>query len=177
VKWLTLKDAATIMISVSDNVAANLLIDLLGMEKIQQAIRSWGLTDTKLQRKMMDLESVAQGRANLLSPYDMMVALEKIADAEILDRNSCEIILDILSRTEFLPGLRIQIPENIVIQHKTGDIADVCNDVGIVRIPGNPFIICVMTKGASVAERWKTIGEVGKAFYDHLTSMGEKRIE
>ena len=35
VKRLILKDTATIMISLSDNVAANLLIDLLGMEKIQ----------------------------------------------------------------------------------------------------------------------------------------------
>jgi beta-lactamase class A len=56
IKQLSLKDTATLMIILSDNVATNLLIDRLGVEKIQYAIRNLGLKDTRLQRKMMDTE-------------------------------------------------------------------------------------------------------------------------
>ena len=167
---ISLKDAATLMIIVSDNVATNLLIDLLGMEKIQDLIRNLGLKNTKFQRKMMDVESVARGLENISTPYDMMITLEQIGAAKIFDSNTCDTILNILSRAQDVLGFRRLIPENVVIEHKTGEISEACHDVGIVRIPGNPVIICVMTKGANLVQRWDAIAEIGKLFYDHVSS-------
>ena len=46
VRRISLKDAATLMVIVSDNVATNLLIDLLGLEKIQDLVHSLGLKNT-----------------------------------------------------------------------------------------------------------------------------------
>lgn len=176
IKQITLKDAATLMMVVSDNVATNLLIDLLCMEMIQNSIDKLGLENTKLQRKMMDLESAKSGRENVSTPYDMMITFEKIAGTEIPDTNTRAMILDILSRTQTEPGLRMVIPESVTIEHKTGEIFDVCNDVGIVRLPRDPFVICVMTKGETLAKRWDTIAQIGKTFFDHLSSASERKI-
>jgi len=174
VRRISLKDAATLMIVVSDNVATNMLIDHLGLEKIQGLVRNFQLTDTKIQRKMMNMESAARGLENVSTPYDMMLTLDQIAGAKIFDSNTCNTILNILSRTQGVLGLRRLIAENVAIEHKTGEVLDACHDVGIVRIPNNPFIICVMTRGANLVQRWDTIAEIGKLFYDRLNS--ESRI-
>jgi beta-lactamase class A len=105
----------------------------------------------------------------------MMVTLEKIAKAEILDSNSCNTILDILSRTQDALGLRRLIPENVMIEHKTGELSDVCHDVGIVRIPDKPMIICVMIKGANLVQRWDAIAEIGRLFYDFASHETRER--
>jgi beta-lactamase class A len=53
VNRISLKDAATQMIIASDNVATNLLIDILGIERIQRTVQILGLRNTKLPRKMI----------------------------------------------------------------------------------------------------------------------------
>ena len=50
----TLKELCTLMIIVSDNEAANLLLDRVGMDKVNQLGEDLGLTATHLGRKMMD---------------------------------------------------------------------------------------------------------------------------
>ena len=50
----TWSDLATLMITVSDNVATNLIIDRLGMEAIQGWIDKAGLAETRIERRMMD---------------------------------------------------------------------------------------------------------------------------
>jgi len=164
---ISLRDAATLMIIVSDNVATNLIMDLLGIENIQRMVQQLGLKDTKIQRKMMDYGSAAKGLENVTSPYDMMITLEKIANKEVLEEESCEAILDILSRAQDTLGLRRLIPADVRIEHKTGELDDVCNDVGIVRAAETPFVIAVLSKGVNMIEGWDAIAEIGKLFFGH----------
>lgn len=171
---LSLKDAATLMMAVSDNVATNLLIDLLGLWNIQASIEHLSLGSTKLQRKMMDLDSKARGLENVTSPYDMMITMGKIARYEILDRSSCDTILDILSKCQDVFGVRRLIPENVRIEHKTGELFDVCNDVGIVRVPDDPFIFSTMANEVNLVQGWDTIAALGKLFYDRFASQSSR---
>ena len=46
---LTLRDYATLMIVVSDNIATNVLIDLLGIDRINQTMAEFGFSQTKLR--------------------------------------------------------------------------------------------------------------------------------
>jgi hypothetical protein len=119
---------------------------------------------------MMNMESAARGLESVSTPSDMMITLEKIGIAKILDSNACDAMLNILSRTQDVLGLRRLIPEDVVIEHETGEISDACHDVGIVRIPSNPVIMRVMTRGANLVQRWDTIAEIGKLFYDRLST-------
>src|SRR5207248_2477011 len=65
---LTLRDLATMMVAVSDNSAANVLIDRLGMQNINTMINGLGLAHTHLRRKMMDLQAAKEGRENISTP-------------------------------------------------------------------------------------------------------------
>ncbi|MHB1327849.1 MAG: serine hydrolase, partial [Gemmatimonadales bacterium] len=55
---LTLRDVATAMIGESDNGATNILIDKLGMDKINAMLTGLGYSKTRLERKMIDLDAV-----------------------------------------------------------------------------------------------------------------------
>ena len=170
VKRISLKDAATLMIIVSDNVAANLLLDLLGIDRIQDTIQALGLKDTKLMRKMMNLESSRKGLENVSTPYELMITMENVAKGNFLDKEGSAMVLDILARTQDRIGLRQLMPDEVRIEHKTGELFTVCNDIGIVRVPGNPFIISVMSKDVELVGGWDVIAELGKLFYDRLSS-------
>ena len=65
---VTLRDLATMMVAVSDNSAANVLIDRIGMENVNAMLDAMGLAHTQLRRKMMDLEAAKQGRENISTP-------------------------------------------------------------------------------------------------------------
>src|SRR5579864_7222955 len=78
VTQVTNRDLATMMVAVSDNSATNVLIDKLGMENVNALLRSLGLRQTKLQRKMMDLKAAGEGRENIATPREMMTLLEQI---------------------------------------------------------------------------------------------------
>lgn len=170
VSRISLKDAATLMIIVSDNVATNLIVDLLSIEEIQEMIQSLGLRNTKFQRKMMDFESAAKGLQNITTPHDLMRTMELIATAQVLDSSSCTAILGIMSRAQDVLGLRRLIPPTIRVEHKTGELDNVCNDVGIVRLPNEPFVMAVMTKSVNVVEGWDAVAEIGKLFHDKLAN-------
>ena len=72
-------DLATLMITVSDNVATNLIIDRLGMDTIQGWIDKAGLGETRIERRMMDRAAMAAGRGNWTSAADMEAILSAIA--------------------------------------------------------------------------------------------------
>ena len=61
---VSLQEAMDLMITESDNTAANLLIDRLGMDRINSYMQSHGYTHSVLRRKMMDTEAMREGREN-----------------------------------------------------------------------------------------------------------------
>ncbi|GAB1485263.1 hypothetical protein MASR2M79_03100 [Aminivibrio sp.] len=55
-----LEDLAILMVAVSDNTAANMLIDRLGMDEINSTVHGLGLVDTILGGKMLGLKQKAR---------------------------------------------------------------------------------------------------------------------
>ena len=66
------------MITESDNTAANLLIDRLGMDRINSYMQSHGYTHGVLRRKMMDTEAMREGRENLTSTRDVALLFKRL---------------------------------------------------------------------------------------------------
>ena len=60
VTQVTLRDLATMVVAVSDNSAANILIDRVGIENVNSLLDSLGLAHTRLRRKMMDLKQLVR---------------------------------------------------------------------------------------------------------------------
>jgi len=138
------RDLALFMVAVSDNSAANILIDRLGMDRVNATLQSLGLKQTRLQRKMMDVAAAQAGRENLSSPRELAELLTIFQSGTLLQPASRADALRLLATPKegFLTRL---LPEDLVVANKPGTLAGVRNDAGIVFLKGRSFVIAVMS--------------------------------
>jgi beta-lactamase class A len=141
---LTLRDVATLMIAVSDNTAANVLIDRLGMENVNGLLEGLGCTRTRLRRKMMDVKAAAEGRENVASPREMMLLLEALYRGKVLNKQLTQDYFRLLSIPKS-SDLRRELPEDLQVASKPGELEGVRNDCGLVFTGSRPYVICVMS--------------------------------
>jgi beta-lactamase class A len=141
---VTLRDLATMMIAVSDNSATNVLIDKVGMQNVNAMLDSLGLSHTRLRRKMMDLDGARQGRENISTPREMMQLLDATYHGKVLNKESTADFFKMLStgKASFIPR---DLPPELQVANKPGELEAVRNDSGIVFVEGRPYVICVMT--------------------------------
>src|SRR5205823_6061703 len=141
---ITLRDLATMMVAVSDNSAANVLIDRVGMENVNSLLDSLGLAHTRLRRKMMDLKAASEGRENISTPGEMMVLLESLYRGKVLGKPLTDDFFKLLStkKNSWIPR---ELPDDLKVADKDGELEGVRNDSGIVFLDDRPYILCVMT--------------------------------
>ena len=141
---ITLRDLATMMVVVSDNSATNVLIDRVGMENVNAFLTARGLRDTQLRRKMMDLKAAAEGRENISTPGEMAALLQALYRGEILNKGMTDDFFKVLSthKESFIPR---NLPEDLKIANKPGELEGVRNDLGVIFVDKRPYILCVMT--------------------------------
>jgi beta-lactamase class A len=144
VSSLTNRDLATIMVAVSDNSATNVLIDRVGMDNVVRLTESLGLAHTQLRRKMMDLQAAAQGRENISTPREMMQLLEQLYRGRVIGAPLLDDFFNVLatSKDSWIPR---DLPPDLKVANKPGELEGVRNDSGIVFLKNRPYVICVMT--------------------------------
>jgi beta-lactamase class A len=165
---LSLRDVATLMVTVSDNTATNMIIDRVGMAKVGAEMARLGLASTKLQRKMQDRTAWEENRENLSTPNEQGRLLELLYKGEILSEKSREEIDRILTIPK--PGqLRKLLPEGTKVAHKTGTLSGVVVDVGIVYLKDRPFIVSAMGNWlANADEAERAISEIALVAYRYF---------
>lgn len=141
---VTNRDLATFMVAVSDNSATNVLIDRVGMQNVNALLDQLGLTQTKLQRMMMDVKAAQEGRENLSTPREMMTLFAALYQNKVLNKALTQDFFKVLG-TPKASDIPRYIPEDVVCANKPGELAGVRNDVGVVFVPNRPFVIVVMT--------------------------------
>jgi len=141
---LTNRDLAQLVVAVSDNAAANVLIDRLGMQNVNATLRNLGLTKTMLRRKMMDIAAAKRGDENVSTPQEMTRLLEAIYQGKALDKELAQTFMKQLStkKESYIPR---QLPPDVPVANKPGDLDGVRTDSGIVFAKNRPFVISVMT--------------------------------
>jgi beta-lactamase class A len=165
----TFLELITWMIISSDNTAANVAIDLLGMDNINNRIKELGMKNTKLQRKMMDFELINKEKDNTTTLYDMLVLMEGLYKGKIINKEVSKKALDIMKNQRDNSMLKRYIVENVKIANKTGELDKLNHDIGIFYTKVADYFIGVFVNNSnSNQEACKIIGSFSKKVYDYF---------
>lgn len=171
---LSLIDHAALMIIVSDNTSTNVVIDAVGMPNVNARMKSAGLGDIQLRRKMMDAAAARRGDENIASPASLAKSIELIWRGTGLREESRERAVRILR--EVNGSIRAAVPGRIRVASKTGSLEGVRAEASIVEIPDHPFALAVMTTYLRTdADGERAIREVGDAafsYFERLAASG-----
>ena len=140
---LSLRDHATLMIMVSDNSSTNIVIQAVGMDKVNARMQALGLGDIRLRRLMMDAAAVKRGDENVASPESLARVSELLWRGEGLKPESREAALGMLKLVS--GSIRQAVPSRVPVYAKTGSLDGVRTEAGVVAVDGRPFSIAVMT--------------------------------
>ena len=165
---MSIRDLAILMILVSDNSAANIIIDLIGIERVNQSLKSWGLEKTELRRKMMDIRAAATDQENISTPREMMGLLEKLHGGELLEQKHTEEVIEIMKKPK-RSNLRKLLPSNVPVADKPGGVEGAVCGIGIVYLSYRPYIVCLMTKYLKAEDEGEdAIARASRLIFDYF---------
>ncbi len=98
----SLRDLLTLMITVSDNTATNLLLERFGFPFFQDYLGRHGFSQTRIERKLSHPGSADWTGANLTSPADLAGFLRGLWSGQLLGEPARSLALDILRRQHYL---------------------------------------------------------------------------
>ncbi len=173
---LTNRDLAQFMVAVSDNAATNVLIDHVGMQNVNATLRSLGLTKTMLRRKMIDIAAAKRGDENVSTPQEMALLLEAIYKGKALNKEATAELIKQLStvKKSYIPS---ELPPDVQVANKPGDLDGIRTDSGIVFAKNRPFVISVMTaynRDNRTAER--TISDIAFEAFRYFDMRGKTTL-
>ena len=165
---LSLGDLAMFMITVSDNTATNMLIDRVGMDKVNATTRALGVPDVKLQRKMIRPRDSAAGNENIATPAAAATIMARIAKCEVpMSRERCGELRRLLEIPKGGP-IEASVPEGVRVAWKPGDIEGVNTAWGLVDLPGRPYVVVGMVNYSDADEGMKALRQIADAAYGYF---------
>ena len=156
------RSSPDLMISVSDNGAANSLISACTMDKINEFARENGYEETELNRRMLEWN----GTENYTSARDCGKMLEKVLKGEYVSEDASERILEDLRNQQRTSKIPAGVPKEVKTGNKTGELDNVDNDAAIIWAPDCTYILCIMSSdtGGRIAE----IRKLSSIVYDAI---------
>ncbi len=185
---LTLYDLLTFMITISDNTATNMLIDILGQDPLNAYFQSLGLSQTKLIGKLQlpdskQNEAQRRGERNSTCAADMLGLLMRLEQRDLLPDDLTKVALDILKKQQATEALPRYLPRDaelfddyVTVANKSGCLRGLWHDAGIIYDKNyNPlYTLVVMTEGsADESYGWEQegmmlIANVSRAVYNFI---------
>lgn len=151
-----------VMITISDNYAANSLINACTMEKINEFIEEHGFKETELNRRMLDWN----GTENYTSTRDCGRLLEEVLNGEFVSEKASERILTDLKDQQKRNKIPAGVPSGIETGNKTGELDNVDNDAAIIWSPGATYILVIMS--SDTGGRINEIRKLSSMIYESI---------
>ncbi|WP_313716793.1 serine hydrolase [Arsenicicoccus bolidensis] len=144
---LSVVELLRLMVTLSDNDAANLLLRLLGHDRVTRCGVELGLRHTHVRRDLMDDGSAREGRDNTTTATDQAGLLAVLRSGEALGEQQTRLALALLSEQQHAYGVTALLPDGVVRGSKPGDLPGVRHDVALIEAGGAWAAVAVTATG------------------------------
>jgi beta-lactamase class A len=160
---LPVRELLRLMVQDSDNIAALVLLDELGVDNVNATMAGLGLRKTQLRD-----HRAGDDAPHTTTARDVATLLEAIATGHLFDAATSEQALQLLELKQANAWLAEQLPFWVRLAHKWGDLPEARHDAGIVFTPEGSYVVVVLTQGARPETAERAIAEIGRAGFDEL---------
>ncbi|HLN99642.1 MAG TPA: serine hydrolase [Pyrinomonadaceae bacterium] len=147
---LTLRDAVTLMMIMSDNTATNLVVDVLSADAVNARMDSLGLKQTRLMRRVFGGGESLEGRKaenkrfglGRTTPREMVTLLEKLERGEVVSPAASKEMLDLMKREQGTNGIwreQWRVPKAT----KSGALDALRSSIGIIYHPRGRIALAI----------------------------------
>jgi beta-lactamase class A len=155
---LPLRDVLHLMIVLSDNTAANMILDRFTADAVNVYLDKLGIKTTRSMRKILGSGPAAGLSAagklpenqkyglGVSTPRDMVTILERLDRGEIVSPDASREMLAILKRNQDNTGITRHLMD-VAVAHKTGALDALRSDVGIVYAKTGKIAMAITVDG------------------------------
>jgi beta-lactamase class A len=160
------------MITVSSNLATNIIIEKVGPQNVLRTMREMGAKDIQVRRGVEDSKAFAKGLNNTTTAHDLMLIFEQIANDKVVSMEACADMIRILGDQQFSEIIPAGVPAGVKVAHKTGSITGVQHDSGIVFMPGGrKYVLVILSKGLQDEKSAiKAMAKVSSLIYEYMAA-------
>lgn len=145
-KTMTLRRLCELLITVSSNFAANLLIEKLGVENVRRTVSRLGAEGMQVLRGVEDGKAFQKGMNNTTTARGLLILLESLASGKAVSAEADGQMIEILKRQQFRDAIPAGVPAGTPVAHKTGTITRIHHDAAIVYGP-KPYVLVLLVRG------------------------------
>lgn len=156
---VSVRNAATLMIVVSDNTATNLVLHRITADAVNGFLDTLGLHETRALRKVRGDGATLRppsgwSKAGLLdanqryglgvsTPREMVRLLEQLHRGAVVSPAASADVIGILKRQQLKDGIGRHAPDDEVVASKSGSLDALRSDVGIAYTAGGPVAMAI----------------------------------
>jgi beta-lactamase class A len=142
----TVSQLCDLMITVSSNLATNLLIEKLGVQNIRATTQSLHANGMNVLRGVEDNKAFEKGLNNTTTARALEILMTAIANGKAVNAGSSQQMIQILEGQKFNEGIPTGVPAGTRVAHKTGEITKIHHDAAIVYAQ-RPFVLVILVRG------------------------------
>jgi beta-lactamase class A len=172
----TIREMVRLMIDVSSNLAANILIERVGATRVMQLMQELGATNIRVLRGVEDSKAYERGLNNTTTARDLSILLRRIAERRAVSKTASDEMIKVMLAQKFNEGIPAGLPSEARVAHKTGSITKINHDAAIVYLPNRkPYVLVILTRGIEDEKRaHKLIADISRTVYESL--VGARQI-
>ena len=166
------------MITVSSNLATNLLVARVSARRTMDFMRAMGSPDLHILRGVEDKSAYRLGLNNSVTARGFMRILTRLAEREVVSAEDSDQMIAIMLRQQLNEMIPAQLPSGTQVAHKTGWMADHFHDVGIVfPEDAQPFSLAILTRGYAESDADRAhafVASLARTIYDAWCQASRK---
>jgi beta-lactamase class A len=136
---LTLRDAVTLMMVLSDNTATNLVVEVLTADAVNARMQTLGMKETRLMRKIGGGGESVEGKREenkrfglgRTTPHEMVMLMEKLERGEIISPEVSKEMIELMKREQGTDGIWRELWQTPKAT-KSGALDALRSNVGII---------------------------------------------